>query len=532
MSSIFSGTTRLTGLASGMDTESLVNSMMQIEQLKLNRELRSLTTTTWKQEALTGIKTDITDFKNTFMSALSPKNMLTSSAYVKFKLSTKYEGSAVTVAANSNNTASAVTIDWIQQIATADKAQSKLDAATGRGSVLKNDLAEGNYIALEDMEFTNALQFDEKGNVSFEINGETFTFNKSDTLQTVLSTVSNNEKAGVVLNFSRLTNSFTLTSKTMGSESELSFKNISGNVFGENGAFQIGDAQIQQGQNARLSINGVEIERSSNHFTIDGIVYTLNKATATTVDGSGKVQAAEDPIEFTIEKDVDSAVNMIKDFIEGYNTLIKKLETMIAERKSSTEKNYTALTDEEKSGMTEKQIEEWEAIAKKGLLYNDSDLRNMLTALRNAMYETVQGVGLSASQVGIKTGDYFSGKQGEIVLDEDALRAALNKDADQVMRAFMNISNAEDASTKYKESGFLYKVQSILDGYTKGSQANTLDTIGRNLRNLNSKISTMEEKMAKLEERYYMKFAAMETAMSKLQNQSNNLASLLGTNNK
>lgn len=525
MSSISGNTTRLTGLASGMDTDSIIKNLMQIEQLKVNRELRSRTLIQWRQEQLKSVSSDIGDLRNTFLSVAGSKSMLKSGTYVRFNASTKDTSGAVSVSANSNNTASSVVINQVLKLASSAQASSTVDSATNKGNVVDGGLAEGNYIKLGDISFTNALEFDANGNFSFEINGEQFTFNKEDTLQKMLSDVSNNENAGVVLNYSRLTNGFTLQTKATGADQELTFKNITGNAFGVDGAFQLDTAGqdgsgVYKGENASVRINGVLVEQANNSFTIDGISYTLNKVTA----------ADADPIEYTFEKDIDGAVDAIKEFIDGYNTLIKKLETMVAERKTTKEKNYTPLTDEEKSNMTEKQIEEWETIAKKGLLNNDRDIQNLLSGLRNALYETVEGVGLSAAQMGLKTGSYFSGKMGEIELDEDALRAALNKDADQVMRAFMNISSSDDPATKQAESGFIYKIQTLFDSYTTNVKDVTLDGIDRNLRSINTRIEDMETRMAALEEKYYLQFAAMEKAMAELQNQSNNLVSMLSQN--
>jgi flagellar hook-associated protein 2 len=42
-------------------------------------------------------------------------------------------------------------------------------------------------------------------------------------------------------------------------------------------------------------------------------------------------------------------------------------------------------------------------------------------------------------------------------------------------------------------------------------------------------IAAFEEKMSALEEKYYLKFAAMETALSKMNEQTSQLTSLLGT---
>ena len=49
------------------------------------------------------------------------------------------------------------------------------------------------------------------------------------------------------------------------------------------------------------------------------------------------------------------------------------------------------------------------------------------------------------------------------------------------------------------------------------------------LKDYEDDLDILEDRIKELEDRYYKQFTAMETAMSKLQNQSNSLASLLGT---
>ncbi len=509
MAAINGNVTRITGMTSGMDTDTLVKNLMKMEQLKVNRELRARTLTEWKQASLKSVAGDLKDFKLKYMSALSADNMLTSKAYVNFKVTTADTSGAVTVNANADNTATGVTVNEVTQLATATSAKSG-------GAVLTGDLPEGNGVHLGDLQFANDIGFNSAGNISFRINDVSFTFNRSDTLQSMINTVSSSA-ADVNMSYSRLTNGFTIEAKKSGSKQDMTLQNVTGNVFGENGAFKIGAADMAMGVDAKLKINGVEVTKESNSFTIDGIGYQLNKTTDPGAD-----------IKYSITKDIEPAVTKIKAFVDGYNTLVKKLDAMLTERKTSSEKGYTPLTEEEKAEMTEQQIKDWEVIAKKGLLNNDAGIRSVLDQLRGSLFETVKGAGLSPADVGITTGSYFDGTKGQIKLDEDRLRAELNKDANRVMSVFMDRSESADAATARSENGLMYRISNIMDTYTKGSNTTSLDSLGRNLTAYNKKISQMEDKMAELSEKYYLKFAAMEKAMSDLNSQSSWLSSMMG----
>ena len=74
--------------------------------------------------------------------------------------------------------------------------------------------------------------------------------------------------------------------------------------------------------------------------------------------------------------------------------------------------------------MTEKQIEKWTAKAKSGLLYHNSTIRELVSAMREAVYTRVDAVESeynSMSAIGITS----SNVKGHLTLNEDKLKAAL-----------------------------------------------------------------------------------------------------------
>ena len=503
-------TNRLTGLYSGIDTDQLVSSMMQIEQLKLNRQLRSLTTMQWKQETYNTVNTDLKAFMNDFISVLGSNTMMKSGNYVTYNAAvTGDKSSAVTISGSSEAYAGTTTINSITQLATAATASSTGKVSSG------DELSASNAALLGNLGFAEALQFVD-GKISFAINDVAFTFKSTDSLQTVINTV-NSSDAGVNMIYSRLTDKISFESKAQGAEGAVTIRNISGNAFGASGAFGIDNGTYENGQNALLNINGVDVVRSSNNFSIDGINYTLNSTFA----------AADGPVTIKLTQNSDNAVDSIKKFIDGYNTLIKKLTDLTTNRKTREQSKYTALTDEEKASMTEEQVKQWETIAKTGLLYNDAGISSLLSGLRGALYDTIEGLGISPSELGLRTAAYA--KNGEISLDEDTLRAALAKNPHQIMHAFMNISTSQDPATAYRENGLMYRINNLMNSYMKGSAQSSLDSLEVSVFSASKRISEMESKMSKLQEKYYLKYAALETAMSKMQSQSDWLTSMLSS---
>lgn len=660
-------TMRLTGLTSGMDTDSIVKNLMQIEQYKLNKQLRAQTTLQWRQDALKSVSKDMTAFRNTFLTSL-PGGMMSSGVYTSYNVSmTGSKKDSVNISATAEAAYMKVVVNKITQLAegAATPAGQKVSAAG------KTELSEGNVVKLGDLDFANdlfvgtktvqvakqvqvegehgllfttqdnslvyknssgvftdysgtvlatqpneadlkavmttatqpktnaagqAMFHDESGNIyyqstsnpdeyfdrdgviadvtgktltavseivyedkevaddtiKFAINGVDFEFTKDTTLAQMFSAV-NNSKAGVTMTYSRLTDSFSITTRETGAQTSLTIENQRGNAFGANGAFGIAEYGAPQrdadgeiikdadgnamprtdiagalaGKNAVVYINGTRVERSANSFTIDGIRYTLNYETGTETDAekaNGKIDANNiDPeiaVTANFTKNIDSAVDSIKKFVEGYNTMINKLYSLVHEKKNS---KYYALTDEEKSAMTESQVKEWEELAKSGLLRNDRDIQNVISNMRSAFYTTVEAAGLSAQDIGLRTA--YASMSGEITLNETDLRAALERDSDAVMRVFMG----NPSSNEPEAAGLITRLDTILKTYTGTTQFDTLTSMDRDMKKLVDKISDMEDRMAVLEEKYYLKYAAMETALSKMQSQTNWISSMLGT---
>jgi len=352
------------------------------------------------------------------------------------------------------------------------------------------------------------INFDENGKFNIRINNVLIDLSKDMTIDDMIKKV-NNSAAGVKMTYDRLGDTFTLESDRTGAT------NLT--VWGME-AFGIFNGIYNNGDYARVVINGEMLIKDSNTFSYRGVNITLNTTT-------GPVAAGEETL-VTLKRDATDAVAKVKSFIDDYNVLLKKLEDMLNEKKTGKETAYGPLTEEEKSAMTEKQIADWEAVAKKGLLRNEAGLQNMMFALRNSLYESIKGVGLSPADIGIKTGSYYDGTGGQIMLDETKLKAALEADPERVMNIFMGGSDATSSS----ERGLLWRIDDLMRGYTNGSQSVSLASLENSIRRENEQIEKLQKKMYDEEERLYLKFAAMETAMSKLQEQSDWFTSMLNGN--
>ncbi|MCM3389776.1 flagellar filament capping protein FliD [Ureibacillus chungkukjangi] len=236
------------------------------------------------------------------------------------------------------------------------------------------------------------------------------------------------------------------------------------------------------------------------------------------------------PVTLTSSTDTDNMVDKIKKFVETYNGLVT---TINGKLKETYDRNYPPLTDEQKEDMSEDEIEKWEKKAQTGLLRNDSILTNGLYSMRRTFMDEIGGLGdatiNSLAEIGITTSSTTS-DGGKLVIDEDKLRTAIEKNADQVASIFTKTGTAKDASKGITEDtrGIAQRLRDELKGFTgeiekkagKASSTNQTYTLGKRLDEVKTRIDAWVDKLENIESRYWKQFTAMETAINKANSQS------------
>lgn len=502
ISSINSPSIRLSGLSSGLDTDSIVKELLNIEQTKIDNQFKQKQVLEWKLDAYREVKTGLKAFTQKYMSVLSEDNLWSSSALKVNNVDYLDENKGIiTIEAGPNASAGNMVVNEITSLAKGANVEGSTGIATGEGITNYNTY-------LSDLNLATPIDFS-SGEVSFEINGQAFNFYEDDTLQDMMDTINNDNAANVKLSYSQLTNSFKLESRDMGSDSELVIYNFTGNMFSSGtSALGIDEGTYSNGQNATLKINGIDVERDSNSFVIDGIQYNLQSTTASSIS-------------FTISQDVDTVVDKISSFVDDYNALIEKYNGKITEDKYF---DYSPLTDEQKEEMSDSEIESWEEKAKSGLLRSDNDISSMLSQFRLAFTSVVEGTGMSLADIGLKTGSYTN--NGKIELDKDTLEKAIISNPDRIVQLFTQSSTATGA-TKTAESGLMQRMNDTINTYISDIQTISVDSTERKISDIEDKMDSLERLMEENEERYYAQFTAMEQALATMNAQSQWLANML-----
>lgn len=268
---------------------------------------------------------------------------------------------------------------------------------------------------------------------------------------------------------------------------------------------------------SKIILNGAEMTSSSSVVSANGLEISLTGLTKT-----------DEPITFSITNDVESVYNSVKSFIKDYNEIMKEMNTLLG---ASSAKGYEPLTSEQKKEMSEDDIKLWEDKIKGSLLRNDTTLDGIVSGMRNAMMSQVnyEGKTYSLASFGIMTStDYLEGgllhifgdKDDSVYADkDDKLKKALADDPDAVINVLTGIfGNLKDTMSK-KMAG--NKMSSALTFYNDIKMKDDLKQYEKDIKN-------WEDRLASMEEMYYKKFTAMETALAKLQSQQNSLGSLFG----
>jgi len=487
---------RIGGLASGMDTDSIVKQMMQIQKMPLDKLMQQKVWTEWQQEA--------TREQNLAFSSLrtSASNLRLQSSFNAYSAEATGSGSAkVTAGATAMSgkydvqvTALATPAKYTSATAiekTAGTAAKSTDAIGVAGRILVNVGGDTD------------VEVDITADMTYKAVADLLQSKTADSVPALR------------VNFDNTTSRFFISSKELGQAQNfsLSFKTADGATDNPDLSKQItgtNDLSVTttNGANGSIVIDDVEVAGlTSNKTTVNGLTIEMLK-----VDTGGSSS-------ITVSSNPEKPVQMLKDFVESYNKTIEDLQKQIVEKRYP---DFQPLSDEQKKDMSDKEIELWEEKARSGLLRNDPVMKSALQDLRRAFMDKVGGIGDGSinllSQIGINTGDYREG--GKLFIDEDKLRTALSEKPDEVMNLFTVRSEAGD--------GIGARVYDKLNDIVKnlsaqaGSPASAVDnsTMSKKLRRMETEITRWQDRLTSIEDRYWSQFTAMEKALSKMNSQS------------
>ena len=509
---------RMSGMVSGLDTEGIIQSLMEVQTKKKTKVENNKTKLEWKQEKWNDLNSKIYKL---YTGTLS--NMRLSSSYNAKKASSTDESKVkVTASTNAINGSNKIQVNQLasSQYVTSAKLGEEIDTSTTLASlgfnVAKEDengvMQEGHVITITNGKGDNAktveLKVDEKTSIKDFVNslkeaGLSASFDKAQGRFFISSSNSGAE------------NAFTITTNDTSGTSPLSnlgLQEIDENITDITGGEGLA---IVTAKNSEIIFNGAKLENTTNSVSVNGLTLEL-----------GGVTKPGEEITVSVTHDVDATYNMVKDFIKEYNEILKEMNELYY---ADSAKNYDILTKEEEEAMSDDEVEKWNDKIKGALLRRDSTLNGLLTAMKgsNSASVEVDGKSYTLASFGITTSKDYTEK-GLLHLwgdkddefgsgEQDKLRKALEEDPATVGKALSGIFKKMYDNLTEKTKG-VEGLKSAMKFYNDKQLTKEMD-------GYKSDIKKWETKLTDMEDRYYKQFSAMEVALSKLQSQSASLGS-------
>jgi flagellar hook-associated protein 2 len=508
------------GLASGLDTDSIIKGLMTAASVPLDKLNQNKQIWEWKQDDYRSVNSTLLDFRNTVF------NMKLQGTFLE-KTTTSSDPTIVTATASSVAGNATYTISNITSLATSASVVSSNTVTKSGQTQIDPTQSLASQLNSQKLNWTGPTS---GSSFSLTINGETFTFDTNqDSLNTMIAKINGDAKAGVTVYYDAVTDKMVMTTTATGASAKIQVTNDTTNVardlFGMNvladGSLSNDGTKAATGQDANFTINGLQTHSSSNTINVNGMTITLKNTTAS-------------PVTVQASPDVDKIYNAIKDFVDKYNSTIDTINKMYTEPRYS---DYPPLTDAQKAQMTDTQIQQWEAKAKSGLLKGDDLLGSVLDNMRMAMGSQVNGVTSvsgynTLSQIGITTGQWY--ENGKLYIDEDKLRSAIQNDPNGVMQLFTNSgTDPVTGSVDKSKQGIAVQLYDALNnainqiGQTAGNSTDLTDNsfIGQTIKGINEQIAAMQDQLNQLQQRYVQQYTALEETMAQLNSQSQYLLS-------
>lgn len=349
------------------------------------------------------------------------------------------------------------------------------------------------------------------------INGQKITIGNNTTLNDIASQMA---KLGIDANYDEGQGRFYLNAKNTGVDNGFTVGGDQELIAALGLDLQEGDEGRIDASNAKILYNGVEYEQATNAFSINGLT----------------IEAVEkgDSQTFSVGTDAQGIYDKVKQFVKDYNTLIAEMNTLY---NADRAKDYEPLTDDEKSAMSDDEVEKWEKKIKDSLLRRDDTISTLLTTMRSTLNGQIMVTatdgstkGYSLASFGIETGTYTEKGLLHIYGDEDdsdyaeqddKLLAAIKENPDAVEQTLAGLG------TKLYDS--FRKSMTRIEGVRSSMTFYNDKYMDDEISDYKDKVTKEQEKMTAAEDKFYDQFSAMETAMAKLQAQQTYISQLFGS---
>jgi flagellar hook-associated protein 2 len=413
LTSLGTGTAmQVTGLASGLDTNAIVQALMATDE-------QQVTNLTNQQSGLTAMNTQLTNIQNALQTVANDAQAL-GNASLFTPTQTITSTDSTLVSATANGSAGAVVGSYqvsVQALASATQASYTFTSPSSADTVTFDN---GQTISLaagaSADDLVNAINSDSNLDVWATVTQEA---NGSGPATVVLSSRQTGAPSGAYV-------PVTDSAGALGAPQNY--------VAGTDAAYTInGESQVQY--SSSNTISGASLGGTSQPTEGQGATQTIPGVTLSLNGQTGSTPVTIDVGSPTVS--TSSVQTAVQQFITDYNSAVSLIQTQLTQAPSSTDPTQ-------------------------GTLYGDSDLTQFLTTMREQMDTTLSGLTGSTTSmldIGVSTGATTgsgavsqSALDGDLSLDTSTLTSALQTNASGVQQMlqswsiqFSNLVNNEAA---------------------------------------------------------------------------------------
>lgn len=312
-----------------------------------------------------------------------------------------------------------------------------------------------------------------------------------------------------------------LTSKKTGDDGEMTVK-VTGNSELESKLTAAAAAPETKPQNAKILLNGKEVERSSNTIKdlISNVTLELKEVSDSEDDSSGTPIYKEESL--TITEDTSKVKTLIEEFVKNYNSYLSTVASATKYTAPDRDSNSDQLAQPDPTN---------------GALFSDGSLRRLTTQLKSTVtgsYPEVGDVIQTLGKIGIsvtfdgKTGDDRTGTLGTLTIDNKKLDAALKDNLKEVEALFLGKGESE---------GIKDRMEGIFDTYlgdkdsikkTEGVIETSLESLREQEKRVKKQITVVERRIEETMQRSEKEYQRIDKILADMQNISKQLTSSLG----
>lgn len=434
-------TIQITGLASGLDVNTIIDSLVKAESVPITQLTTKKTNVEAASSTLTAIETKLSTLRTAASALADPVQF---SSY-----STKSSDTAIVATVSGSPAPGSFDVS-VSQIASEQRTYSD---------------KQGSSTADLNLSGTLSIQVGAKAAVDVTVDA-------TDSLTEIAAKIN---QTGERLSASVIFDGTDYRLQVRGLDTGAS----NAVAFTENG-FTLGLTKVantyQKAQNAKLKVDNIDFERSTNQVVgvIPGVTLALTKATAS----AATITVASDPTALAAK---------INTFVTAYNDVVK------------------ASHDAAGYGTTE---------ASNALLAGDSSIRTMLDKLQRVIGGKVTGASgkfEAMTAVGLE-----SNRDGTISLNQVKLASAIADDSASVSRLF--VVDAKTGST-----GAMGTMKSVIDALTVGKYAtlqNRIEALDKTATDIDTQKATLQRRVDGYKALLTAQFAALEEIMTKTKTQT------------